>query len=80
MVSAGHHERVAIVGQQHESHAGEEHVVLKAQQARCRAMTVPEVSGAEYRDTGRRGAEQKQKEARERIAPNVHGQVWQADQ
>ena len=40
----GDHERVGVVGQQHESHAGEEQVVLEPQHARCGAFALAEVA------------------------------------
>ena len=74
-----HHERVGVIGQQHETHAGEEQVVLQAQQARRGAVAAAEVAGGKDRNARRGGPEQKEKKARQRIAPHVHGQVGQPD-
>ena len=73
------HERVRIIRQQHETHAGEEQVVLQAHQARGGSLAAAEVAGRKDRNSRRGGSEQKEKEARERIAPHVHRQVGQSE-
>ena len=73
-----HHEGVSVVGQQHEAHAGEEQVVLQAQQARRRAFAGAKIPRAEQRDAGRGGAQQEQEHVAERVAPQVERQVRQA--
>jgi hypothetical protein len=45
----GHHESVRVVGQQHEAHAGEEQVVLQAEDARRRPLALAEIPGGEDR-------------------------------
>ena len=74
-----HHEGVGIVGQHHADHAGEEDVVLQAQQARRRALALAEVAGGEGRDAGRGGADHHQEEGRQAVQPQVEGQRRQAD-
>ena len=79
MVSHATMNSVGIICEQR-SHAGEEHVVLQAQQARCGALAAAEVSGREDRDARRRPLpSRKRKKTGERIAPQVDGQVGQAD-
>ena len=74
-----HHERVSVIGQQHEPHAGEKQVVLQAHQPRRSALAAAEIAGREDGNARGGGTEQKEKEARERIAPHVHRQIRQTD-
>ena len=53
---------VRIVGQQHEPHAGEEQVVLQAQQPRQRCPRPAKIPGGEDGDAGGGAAEQQEKE------------------
>ena len=75
----GHHEGVRIVGEQQKSHAGEEQVVLQAEEPGKRAEPSAEVAGRERRNAGRRYAEQNQEETREGIDANVHRKIRQAN-
>ena len=49
-----HHEGVGVVGEHDHRHAGEEDVVLEAEQSGRRAFALAEVAGGEGRDAGRR--------------------------
>ncbi len=75
----GDHERVGVVGQQHEPHAGEEQVVLEAHHPGRGALALAEVPRREQRHADGRAPEQRQEDAGEGIEPHVHGQVGQAD-
>ena len=75
-----HHERIGVVGEQHEAHAGEKQVVLQAQEAGRGALAAAEVAGCEYRDARGRRSEQEQEHARQGVEPHVHGQVRQPEQ
>ena len=74
----GHHEGVGVVGQQHQRHAGEEHVVVQALQAGRGAFALAKVAGSEHRDARGHGAEQQQEEGRQRIQAQVERQIGQA--
>ena len=74
-----HHEGVGVVGQDHADHAGQEDVVLEAQQARRRALALAEVAGCKGRDAGRGRADDHQEKGRQAVQPKVEGQRRQAD-
>ncbi len=74
-----HHERVRVVRQEYEPHARQKQVVLQAHQARRGTAAAAEVSGRKEGDAGRGDAEQKEKEARERITAHMEGQVGKPD-
>ncbi len=73
------HEGVGVVGDQHESHAGEKEVVLESQHPRRGSLALAEIASREQRHAGRRAAEECQEHARKIVQPDVHGQVRQAD-
>ncbi len=73
------HERVGVVGQQDEPHAGKEEVVLQPEQPRCGALALAEVTGSEQRHADGGAAEQHQEDPREIVQPDVHRQVRQSD-
>ncbi len=81
----GHHERVRVIREQHQSHAREKHVVLQAEQAGRGTVaagsrfTLPEVARAEERDAGGGYAEQHEEGARERIEAQMKRQIGQPD-
>ncbi len=66
------HERVRVIGEQNEAHAGEKQVVLQTEKSRCRAFTLPEVARCENRNAGGCGAEQNQEYARESIETQMN--------
>ena len=67
IVSHAHHEQVRVVGDQHQRHRGEEHVVLEADEARRRAFAGAEIAGREQRDRRAGGAQQQQEERGQRV-------------
>ena len=71
----GHHEAIGVVGEQYPAHAGEEQVVLQAEQSRRGPLTLPEIAPGKHRDAGGRGSEEQKEEARERIEPQMERQV-----
>ena len=76
----GHHEEIGVVGHQHQRHAGEKHVVVKAQQARQRAFfAVAEIAAREYRDARRHAAREEQEERRQGVHARVKRQVRQSE-
>ena len=74
-----HHEGVCIVGQQHEAHAGEEHVVLQTQQTRRRTFTGAKIPCAEQRDARRGGAQQEQEHVAQCVATQMERQIRQPE-
>jgi hypothetical protein len=75
----GHHEGVGVVGEQHHEHAGEEEVVLEAQQPRRRALALAEITGAENRDADRDETDQHGEDRRQVVQAQMERQVGQAD-
>ena len=73
------HEGVGVVGEQHQRHAGEEEVVVQAQEPRRRALAAAEVAAGENGDARAREAQQGQEEGGQRVQAQVEGQVRQAD-
>ncbi len=68
-----HHERVGVVGEQNEAHAGEKQMILQTEESRRRAFTLPEVACRKDRNARRRSAQQNQKYAREPIQTQMNG-------
>ena len=73
------HEHVRVVGDEHQRHRGEEGVVLQAEQSRCGTLACAEVARGEDRDAAAGRAEEKQEERRQRVQPDMEGQVGQAE-
>ena len=75
----GDHEEIRVVGEQHEGHAREEHVVLHADERQTSRGLFAEVAGGVHGNSGRDRAEQHQEESRERVHANVEGQIGQPE-
>ena len=74
-----HHERVGVVGQHDQNHAGEKHVVLEAQQSRRRSLALAEVAGGEGRYARRDTADDHQEKGGQTVEPEMKRQIRQAD-
>ena len=74
-----HHERVGVVREQDERHAGEEKVVPHALNARLRTLARPQVAGCKHRNAGRDRAEDEQEVRRQRVDAEVERQVGQPE-
>ena len=74
-----HHEEVGVVGHHHQDHAGEEDVVLQAEEAGRGSFAGAEVARGEDRDPRSRRSQQEQEEPGERVEPQVEGEVRQPE-
>ena len=74
-----HHEGVGVVGQQHERHAGEKHVVVERLQPGRRALAPADVAGGEDGNAGAHAAQQQQEECGKRVEPKMERQVGQPE-
>ena len=72
-----HHEGVGVVGEQHQRHAGDEHVVIQALQPGRRAFAAAEVTGREQRDARGHRAQQQQEKCGQRVQAQVERQPGQ---
>jgi hypothetical protein len=75
----GHHEQIGVVGQDHERHAGEEDVVVQADERQTVRRLFAEITGGVDRDAGRYRPEQEQEEPGQRIDSQVERQLRQAE-
>jgi hypothetical protein len=74
-----HHERVGVVGEHHQRHAGEKSVVLKRQQTGWRAFALAEIAGGEGRHPRRDAADDQQEEGRQAVEAKMERQTRQPD-
>ena len=74
-----HHERIGVVSEQHEAHAGQEQVVLEAEQPGRGPLALAKIAGGEQRNACRSTAQQHQEYAGQGIPAQVERQVGQAD-
>lgn len=75
----GHHEGVGVVGQHHQGHAGEEEMVLQAQETGRRTLPLAEIAGGEHRNPGTGGTDDGQEESRQAVETQMERKLGQTE-